>query len=163
MDGGIDKSLSTIIFLGIEQTVKKIVKFIDIKTSLGRPYLPIGSSIIIDIDKMRSLVVSPTMLLPQDVSRTKNAYYATMAVLYNVLIQKQENIDDVDILLTSLCCGYGKMDINTSIEQIMNGIQNYENYKPDDKYNINNVNIIINEPNLKEQPDIYQNKEWFDI
>jgi len=158
MDGGIDFALSRIIFPNIEVEVKNIVRQLGITSIVGKPYLPIGSSIIIDKGN-KSLVVSPTMLLPQNVSNTKNAYYATMAVLYNILINKKEKIEDVNIIFTSFCCGYGKMEENVSIQQIMDGIRDYANYKPKAIYN----NIIINEPNLYEQPKYYQNTEFFKI
>jgi len=54
--------------------------------------LPIGSSIIIGGDDNKSLIVAPTMLLPQNVEFTSNAYYATMAVLYNIFINKKRVI-----------------------------------------------------------------------
>ena len=158
MDGGIDFALSRIIFTGIEKEVKEIVKQIGIQNIVGKYYLPIGSSIIID-KGTKSLVMSPTMLLPQNVSNTKNAYYATIAALYNILINKKENFNDIDIILTSFCCGYGKMDEDESIAQIIEGINDYKNYTP----NIINNNIIINEPNLHEQPKFYQNTEFFPI
>ena len=49
------------------------------------------------------------MLLPQNVSNTKNVYYATMAVLYNILINKKEN--------------------GVSNQQIIEGIKDYIHYK----------------------------------
>lgn len=161
MDGGINYALSRIIFPNIEVKVKSIVKQIGITSIVGKPYLPIGSSIIIDDDNNSnmSLVISPTMLLPQNVSKTNNAYYATIATLYNILVNKNENLEDVNILFTSFCCGYGKMEEDESIRQIMDGIQNYTKYKP----NVINKNIIINEPNLLEQPKYYQNTEFFEI
>lgn len=158
MDGGIDYALSRIIFPNIESTVKKIVKQLGHINIIGKYYLPIGSSIILDSDN-KSLVISPTMLLPQNVSKTQNAYYATMAVLYNILINKEEKLENVDIIFTSFCCGYGKMDEETSIQQILKGINDYKYYKP----KIINKNIIINEPNLYDQPKYYQNTEWFPI
>ena len=158
MDGGIDYALSRIIFPNIEKDVKNTVKEIGITNILGRPYLPIGSSIILDKDNI-SLIVSPTMLLPQDVSNTKNAYYCTIAVLYNILVNRKENLDNVDIIFTSFCCGYGKMPEDDSVNQILEGIHDFINYKP----TIINNNIIINEPNLKEQPKYYQNSEFFEI
>jgi len=75
---------------------------------IGKPYLPIGSSV--DKDN-KSLVISPTMLLPQNVSTTKNAYYSTMAVLYNILVNRKNNLEDVNILFTSLCYGYGRRNL----------------------------------------------------
>jgi len=158
MDGGIDYALSRIIFPGIEPEVKSIVKQLGITSIVGKQYLPIGSSIIVD-KCSKSLVMSPTMLLPQNVAGTRNAYYATMAVLYNVLVNRKENLENVDIIMTSFCCGYGKMDEDVSIRQIMEGIRDYENYKPTHV----NQNIIISEPNLHEQPKYYQNTEFFSI
>ncbi len=159
MDGGIDLSLSRTVFPYIETRIKTILHTLNITTKLGRPYLPIGSSVIIDYDKIRSLVVAPTMLLPQDVSKTDNAYYSTLAILYNILINKNENINDVDIIFTSLCCGFGKMDVDESINQILEGIKDYPRYKPNKIHH----NIILCEPNLLKQPKYYQNTEWFDV
>jgi O-acetyl-ADP-ribose deacetylase (regulator of RNase III) len=159
MDGGIDFALSRIIFPNVEHQVKQRVKKLNITTLLGRNYLPIGSSIIIENGTNKSLVVAPTMLLPQNVSQTNNAYYCTMAVLYNILINKKETLDDIDIIFTSFCCGYGKMDEQTSINQILNGIDHYSSYEPIlvDDY------IIVCQPNINEQPKLYQNTEWFQI
>jgi O-acetyl-ADP-ribose deacetylase (regulator of RNase III) len=158
MDGGIDHALSRIIFPDIEVEVKSIVKQLGITSIVGKPYLPIGSSIIIDRGAT-ALVVSPTMLLPQNVSNTKNAYYATMAILYNVMINRKEKLEDVDILFTSFCCGYGKMEEDVSFQQIMQGINDYHDYRPTTIYR----NIILNEPNLFDQPKYYQNTEFFSI
>lgn len=158
MDGGIDKILSGIIFPNIEKEVKQILIQYGKINLLGRKYLPIGSSMIIEKGE-KNLIVAPTMLLPQNVSKTNNAYYATMAILYNLLINKKEDLNNIDILFTSLCCGYGKMDEDESIKQIIKGINDYKNYKP----NIINENIIIYEPNLNEQPKYYQNTEFFNV
>ena len=158
MDGGIDYALSRIVFPGIEPKVKRAVRELNIQNKIGRYYLPIGSSIILE-DTGKFLVVSPTMLLPQDVSGTRNAYYATMATLYNVLVNRGENLDEVDILMTSFCCGYGKMDEDESIQQILEGIRDYPHYNPI----IIDENTIVNEPTLLNQPKLYQNTEWFSI
>lgn len=156
MDGGIDYALSRLIFPNIEPEVKRIVRNIGITSLVGRPYLPIGSSIIIDKGD-KSLVVSPTMLLPQNVANTRNAYYATMAVLHNLLINRRENIQDVDVIFTSFCCGYGNMNEDDSIRQILEGLQDYSTYSP----KIINDHIILHEPTLYDQPKYYQNTEFF--
>ena len=62
------------------------------------------------------------MLLPQDVSMTNNAYFATMAALHCILIKRNERIEDVTIIMTAMCCGYGKMSEDESIRQIEMGI-----------------------------------------
>jgi hypothetical protein len=168
MDGGIDYALSRIIFPGVEKKVKQIVKDMNITNLLGQYYLPIGSSIIIDDlennigdgnKTTSSLVISPTMLLPHNVSNTKNAYYCTMAILYNILINKKEHLEEIDILFTSLCCGYGEMDVQDSFNQIIEGIQDYKLYEP----KIINDWFIYKEPTLHDQPKYYENSAWFHI
>ena len=165
MDGGFDLALSRIVFPGIETEVKHAVQELGIVSIVGKPYLPIGSSILLSPmnsfigNPDRSLVVAPTMLLPQDVSQTKNAYYATMAVLYNIQQQQVGSLDDVDILLTAFCCGYGKMDEDVAVQQILLGIQDYPNYTPCRT----TPNAVIHEPNLHDQPKYYQNTEFFHI
>jgi len=160
MDGGIDLSLSRIVFPNIEKEVKKSIQKYGKLNKIHQKYLPIGSSIIINnSENNNSLIVAPTMLLPHDVSNTQNAYYSTIAILYNILINHNQNIDDVDILFTSMCCGYGKMNTDESIKQILNGIQDYKIYNP----NIINNNVIINEPNLNDQPTFYENISWINI
>jgi O-acetyl-ADP-ribose deacetylase (regulator of RNase III) len=163
MDGGIDYALSRQVFPGIEPLVKQQVRALGRQTLLGRHYLPIGSSIILDPQQTqqpkKSLVVAPTMLLPQAVPDTRNAYYATMAVLYNILVNRGETLADVDILMTSFCCGYGKMNESESIQQITNGIRDYMTYQPI----WTAKNIVLAEPNLWEQPKYYQNTEWMII
>jgi O-acetyl-ADP-ribose deacetylase (regulator of RNase III) len=159
MDGGIDYALSRIVMPNIEPVVKQNIKNLKITNLIDRCYLPIGSSIIIDYSSIKSLVVAPTMLLPQDVSKTNNAYYATMAVLYNVICNRQESLEKVDILLTSMCCGWGKMDIETSFQQIRKAIEDYKEYNP----KILNGSVILKQPNLSEQPKYYQNTEWFNV
>lgn len=160
MDGGIDLYLSTYIFPNIENIVKNTIKKYGKNNKNNQKYLPIGSSIIIDKNyNNKYLIIAPTMLLPQNISKTNNAYYSTIAILYNLLINNKNNINDIDIIFTSMCCGYGKMEIDISINQILKAINNYKNYKP----TIINNNVIINEPNLYEQPKYYENISWLDI
>ena len=158
MDGGIDLALSRKVFPGIESKLKMKVKNLNKINLLGRPYLPIGSSVILD-ENNKSLIAAPTMLLPQNVSSTQNAYYATMAVLYNILVNRNEKLNNVDIIFTSMCCGYGKMSEEESVRQILQGFDDYH------LYNANRINndIIVKEPNLTEQPKYYHNTEWFNI
>lgn len=157
MGAGIDYPLSRIIFPNAETTAKTILLRLHVTNKEGTCYLPIGSSIILDQGN-KSLVISPTMLLPQNIAKTKNAYYATMAVLYNILVNREERLEDIDILFTALCCEYGEMEVNDSIHQILQGINDYKEYKPV----VVNSSIILNEPNLYEQPKLPENAGWFE-
>lgn len=155
MDGGIDLALSRDVFPEIEPEVKKRVRELGITNLLGRNYLPIGSSLILDKGP-KCLIVAPTMLLPQNIQETENVYYATMAVLYNILVNKKENLETTDILFTSMGCGYGKLVEEESIAQILRGIQDYVDYQP----SVVGEDVVIHEPNLDEQPKYYMNTEF---
>lgn len=161
MDGGIDYSLSRNIMPGIESSVKQLLNIYGKTNLIGRKYLPIGSSLIIDYDEVRSLIVAPTMLLPQNVSNTHNVYYSTMAIMYNLILNRGEDISNTDIIFTSLCCGYGKMTPQESVNQIIAGLRDFSKYKPE--YIDRNNGVLICEPNLLQQPKFYQNTEWFNI
>jgi len=156
MDGGIDKVLSREIFPNLEQMVKNELQKINFINKRGDHYLPIGSSLIINYDQQRSIIFAPTMLLPQNVSETNNAYYATLAILYNILINRKEDPKEIDILFTSLCCGVGCMNPITSITQIIKAFYDYKKYDPE----ILNKNVIIKQPNLNEQLINNMNRDW---
>ena len=40
----------------------------------------------------------------------------------------KKKIEDVDIIFTSLCCGYGKMEEDVSIRQIMDATDGLQQY-----------------------------------
>lgn len=153
MDGGIDLAYSRIMFPGIEKKVKNNIKKYGKKNLLGRDYLPIGSAFAVSAVSTAYLICAPTMLFPQNVQKTNNAYWSMMAIL-NVLGKNMLN-KDVEIIIPSMCCGYGKMKIEDSVSQIHKAFQDY---------NISNsINPYILEPNLHEQPKYYENREFFNI
>jgi O-acetyl-ADP-ribose deacetylase (regulator of RNase III) len=159
MDGGIDLALSHSVFPGVEPEVKQAIANIGIQSLLGRYYLPIGSSFILEKGS-RALVIAPTMLLPQDIRCTDNVYYATMATLYNILVNKGESLETTDILFTSMGCGYGNLLEEESLFQILQGIQDYKIF-----YTPTTVaeNLVIWEANLESQPRYYMNTEFLKI
>ena len=163
MDGGIDYALSRKIMPGVEKKLRSIVQKHGYLSLLGRKYLPIGSCCIIDNESDKVLVSCPTMLLPQDVSQTRNCYYATMAALYSIqeYFLKYEQEKDYRIIMTSACCGYGRMDIVDSLRQCFQAIRDYKTYGDDATIISHSYGIILlKEPNLKEQPHVYENTEW---
>lgn len=161
MDGGIDLPLSRKIMPGIEPKLKQEIHNNGKVNLIGRKYLPIGSSIIVKHNETTYLVSAPTMLLPQNVKNTQNAYYASMAVLHNIIINNKNFIKNknIEIIFTSMCCGCGKMNVKESLNQTLKAINDYHTYKPI----IVNQNFILNEPNLDEQPNNYFNTEWKNI
>jgi len=159
MDGGIDLALSRTVMPGIEPIVKKAVKVFGKSNRIDRKYLPIGSSIIIDWDEKTSLVVAPTMLLPQDINGTENVYWAVKSCLFNVLKNRGQKIDQIDIILTSAGCGFGKLSGAVAWEQTAKAIETYKDF---DCTRVNS-HVVLAEPNLNAQAKIYQNHEFINI
>lgn len=164
MDGGIDKIYSRRMFREVEDRVTFIVKAYGKLTKLGRKYMPIGSAFIVPADTsymdMKHFIISaPTMLLPQNVEHTNNAYYAFLAVL-NV-ITTFNMAKGADIVIPGLCTGYGGLSYEKCVQQILKAYIDYEFgtalYK---NILFRNNFIFMSEPNLSEQPNEYQNSEF---
>ena len=128
MDGGIDLVLSRKMFPGCEPKVKEMIAEIGKKTTLGRPYLPVGSALWFKVNNNESALISaPTMFLPHDVSETMNAYWAMMAALQAMEKIEVETEGTIHTLVcTSLCCGVGRMDEETSAIQIRQAVRDFE-------------------------------------
>ena len=160
MDGGIDYQYSRVMFPNVEKELKKKLNILNIKTLLGRNYLPIGSSITVEVDINTILIASPTMFLPHNVSSTNNAYYSFMSTLLAFDKYKKYNKIDVDTLIvTSLCCGYGKMKPDISAIQIYNAYNDYLNGKiPKEITDIGPDYLIL--PHIDhDQPINFDNRE----
>lgn len=161
MDGGIDKAYSQVMWPGVEQRVKARIRAIGHEDFIGRPYLPIGSATAVEADSSRNqwLISAPTMLLPQAVQDTRNAYWAMLATL-RVVDQLNRRLGGRPIrtlVATSLCCGWGKMDEAVAAQQMREAWDEWLRTRGavsggDDTY--------FDEPNLQEQTEIYQNLDF---
>jgi len=87
MDGGIDLYLSKL-FPKIQLSVQTGIKRYNIRLeNSGMFMLPIGSAIIVPIEKcicktsIKYLISAPTMETPQKIDGTENIYYAFFAIL----------------------------------------------------------------------------------
>ncbi len=159
MDGGIDYMLSRRIFPGIQTAVQLRIAAAGYKTALGRSFLPIASAIWIPTPSVPScgLIVAPTMFLPHDVSGTQNAYWSFLAAL--VLHRKVS--PDKTLIVTSHCCGYGKMPADESAEQMFRAYEDFVAGRvPDDSGDSDSVEL----PGVEDtQPDNCDNREFKNI
>ena len=157
MDGGIDKAYMGMfkdIQPKVQGSIKKLIPEYNNVTKLGRPYLPIGSAIKVPVEDSNYLISAPTMLQPQPVQNTKNAYWATRAAL-------KVWSGTGTIFVPLMCCGYGKMDPQEATRQMK---QAYDEYVLDSKKSPNSViDYYLEEPNMDEQPNYYENTEFKDI
>jgi len=161
MDGGIDKIYSRRMFRDVEDRVKYVVSRMGKYSKLGRRYIPIGSAFIVPADDSNKnfMISAPTMLLPQNVEGTNNAYFAMVAVL-NV-IHTYQPAHFSDIVIPGLCTGYGGISYKESAKQIFKAFMDF-NFGIHITKNLifRNNFCYISEPNLKEQPNNYQNREF---
>ncbi len=125
MDGGIDLILSRDIFPGIEKKVKDRIRTLNIISAAGRPYLPIGSVIAVPYNSAH-LIVTPTMFLPHDVQGTQNAYWSFLAALNMWNVLKSRGIAN-NMVVTSHCCGVGKMPAKESADQMFRAYTDFTN------------------------------------
>jgi len=155
MDGGIDKSYMQM-FPGIQQLVqRKMINSTRTPTSLlGRKYLPIGAALSHKISDDYTLICAPTMLLPQNITGTRNAYHAMKAIL-------KVWPCDGNLLVPMLGCGCGKLSYQAAAEQMHEAIsepRKYSNFE--DLY----VPTLLEQSKINlEQPKYYSNTEFFDI
>ena len=119
MDGGIDMVYSRTMFTDLEPKAKDMVKRLGLATGLGRPYLPIGSAIVVPVDRGGYMVCAPTMFLPQNVASTNNAYVAFCAALAAATLFNRKYKGVIrELVVPGLCTGVGGMDVNESARQL---------------------------------------------
>lgn len=159
MDGGIDFPLSRHVLPGIERKVKQRIKDLGLETRLGRPYLPIGSVIIVPHDTDdASLIVTPTMFLPHNVQGTKNPYWSYYAALTMWEKWCKQNKKQYNLVLTSHCCGCGQVpgqEAATQLKQAYDDCMKKSGEKPVQEFQ----DGLLYSNHNEEQPRNYDNRE----
>lgn len=150
MDGGIDWVYSRMMFPNLERHVKREARKACPKTSLGRPFLPIGKAMLLSIPgSQAAMVMSPTMFFPQDVRGTNNAYHATYAAVRCALDSGCVS----HLVIPGMCTGIGKMVFDQAAQQMSDAINDALAGK-EARYTEEQIRL--------EQPMNYANKEYFD-
>lgn len=113
MDSGLDKVYTREMFPGTERIFRDIVKKHGQTSLVGKPYIPIGDAIMINPEPNKYLIGAPTMLMPQAVRSTRNAYHSTLAALYLCMM-----LSDITVVIPAMCCGWGKMSPAEAAKQV---------------------------------------------
>jgi len=126
MDGGID-AVYMEMFPDVQKTVQAKIKEIGLHTVYYRYYLYIGSALLVDVKQTRYLISAPTMWMPLDVSKTRNAYWAMRATLL-VLDKANTKLENkiTTLICPGLCTGVGHMAPRTSAKQILEAIRDHQ-------------------------------------
>ena len=167
MCGGIDKVYSQSMFPGIESVAKAAMRRYGFTTKLGRPYFPLTSSHMVPAVESTNtwLMCTPTMWLPQDVSKTRNAYAALLSSLcclekYNA---NPLNTRCTTLVCPGLCTGWGKMPAEVAAQQMYDAYMDFCNgVRPTDLSPASSKAFIVEEPK-DDQPCYYENKEFKDF
>jgi O-acetyl-ADP-ribose deacetylase (regulator of RNase III) len=158
MDGGIDYVYSRKMFPGCEKQVKQKIRDLGFKTLLGRDYLPIGSAFLVPVGETTGLLCAPTMFLPHDVSQTRNAYLSCLAAF---LVFQKIGLYET-LVLTSHCCGYGKMSEIESAKQMRKAYDDFlTGIYPRDS--CAGPSVVLMPSYNEEQPDNFDNREIKEI
>lgn len=161
MDGGIDRVYSRQMCPGIENHLRQTkLPSLGIATHLGRPYLPVGSATITEWGGF-CLISAPTMFLPHDVSRTRNAYHAFMAAL--CVFQKWRRMTGStinEIVCPAMCTGWGNMPPEVAAKQMYDAYCDFKSGRcPQEISHWNDPTWFIAPSRDHEQPDNFDNRE----
>ena len=141
---GIDAVYSQAMFPGIEGRVRAAIRSVGVADRMGGTFLPVGQAIKVD-----DLVVSPTMLLPQNVAGTRNAYLA-----FNAALWCADRHGVSTLFVPGMCTGWGGMSPDDAIAQMKAA---YDLYKAGEHHGVPAQQV------LEEQPKYYENTEFFYI
>ncbi len=161
MDGGIDRVYSRQVFPGIEPKLREFIKKQGKLSLVGKPYLPIGSGVMIEAERDHFLIAVPTMLMPQAVSSTRNAYHATLAAL--ILAETQPDVKDT--VISAACCGWGKMAPESAAKQVWWALLDFEACIGRGRLEKHGDITIYNNNDefMREQPNVYEDTEFKQI
>jgi O-acetyl-ADP-ribose deacetylase (regulator of RNase III) len=156
MDGGVDAVLSTVMFPGVEPRVKSAIREAGALSLLGRPFLQIGDALVVDTQVPGVFLISaPTMWVPQDVTRTQNAYHALYAILRAAVAHNRAGVATTirDVYMTGLCTGCGRMSPAQAVGQMKRAHEDFVADRPP-AYSTDEI--------VEQQPRAYMNTEFFD-
>jgi O-acetyl-ADP-ribose deacetylase (regulator of RNase III) len=166
MDGGIDLILSRKMFPGCEPKVKEMIAQIGQKSKLGRPYLRVGSALWFEVGSIEPkgpqtvLISAPTMFLPHDVSDTQNARLAMEAILVaGKKIEEATNGVIHTLVVTSLCCGVGRMEPEEAAIQIRAAFRRFETGEIPNEVEDIGIHYVMMPSYDENQPGNFDNRE----
>jgi O-acetyl-ADP-ribose deacetylase (regulator of RNase III) len=113
-------------------------------------HLPVGAAMMHNYGTHK-FITAPTMILPQPVPETQNAYFAFKAVLE--LVERDSTIQNV--LVPGLCTGIGRMNFAKSAEQILKAWKDHEAGVRNDVLSCND--FVYDSRAMLQQPDVYMN------
>lgn len=165
-DMGIGKSLSEI-FPESDSKLHQAIDTYGRTSKLDRKYVGVGSAVMVPLsDNNTWLIESPSGYGVQNVSHTRNAFHAFIAVL--ALIAKHNCMVNDDGIKHLICCGMGtgsgSMLPIESAKQMKDALDAFATGNtPTETDHIDVPTVFFSHEPLDEQPNIYENTEYKDI
>lgn len=171
-DGGVDQAYTDMFGKKLQNYGQEYLRQnITYKIASGGKYLPVGSSIIIPVNYLKSnnnknrkniyVIACPTMFRPQSIKDTRNVYWAVYAGISNILKFNRDNSDKTqhihNIVFPAFGTCYGKLSYAESSKQIYEGFVDAICQKYDNDETPENFLQYIDNKEPKET-DIYDNK-----
>jgi O-acetyl-ADP-ribose deacetylase (regulator of RNase III) len=163
LDGGSDLAFMKKYPQAFDMTISKLHNSLKYNKRLfglemAIPHLPVGAAMKTKIGK-HIFINSPTMILPQNVVHTNNAYYSCKAALE--LLDKIEGGYD-RALITLMCAGVGGMDPRESARQMKMAI---DDHSRGIKFDVipNEIDFVHIPGIMKNQPKYYSNGLYIDV
>jgi len=130
MNGGIDYYLDDFVLQDISILVKKRIEQIGQINKMNKKYLPIGSCILVQHPNSKQFLVSaPTMLIPSDVSMTKNAQHVFCGILAMINHHNMTTTNPQLKIKKLMCCGLatgvGGMEFPELAKQLKDGFDDF--------------------------------------
>jgi O-acetyl-ADP-ribose deacetylase (regulator of RNase III) len=134
MGGGIDYLMNNEMFPGIQEAVMQKIAALETRTALKhsfdnlhrsiKPHLPIGCAMITPLTDYEDyetcfLVTAPTMICPEDVSNTDNAYLALSAAIRTAKAHGRIKV----LICPGMCTGIGNMPPKKAADQMVRAIK----------------------------------------
>lgn len=153
-DGGVDAAYLKA-FPNVQKDAQALMKRFGTTTALGRPFLPIGSSIRVSTGSSLCLyiIATPTMFLPEDIRGTQNVKHAFWAALKLKL-----EVGDSHVAVPCMGMGYGKLSDQECARQIDAAFEMSLDTH-DDLVSSNPGQWYVRKSMACEQPDTYANSE----
>jgi hypothetical protein len=152
------------IFPCINGVVRKKLEKLESKTLYGRPYLPIGSAMLMtaDYEEEAFLIFAPIGFRPyQNIYETRNIYHAFMASL--CLLKRYHNDNIQKLIFPKIDPEYFGLSSRRFAEQIYAALIDFTFMLsiPKPHFNLNDYTLYItfHKERDKEQPDYYENME----
>jgi len=120
MDGGVDGAINNVLSsYSIDEKIDIVVRQMIADKYFGEQ--PVGTCILVPTKhpKIPWLAHAPTMMMPENVENTTNAYLAFRSVLTEILQFNKKNHNKIKHIVTpSFCTGAGEMSVLRAAKQM---------------------------------------------